>query len=538
MDAAGRRVEARILFVGPPMVDTSATLRAIARRLRPDQVGPLTLGGGPGDVEVFMLPVELGQVGRLAVALQLVAPVPGGTAADELEALVEESDGIAFVSSLDPVEFEGAVSLADQIDRLLGPRRIEGLPPPVVFLYTLGTTEVELPLDVVDASLNPLAAPRFVLQEGDERPLLQAVKEIAKTVVRHRRALGDVDAAGERPTGGPPSGEAPPASWADLAERPDAGPPGAPAAEDLPDWARGLGPTTGEILAAEARTTGASEDDEDSASTFVIVGADRPPVARPGVPPEIDGSAARVGPGLDVPAPDRGDGGWRAGEGPREPKGATESGIFRSWGMEPEPPDLDPESLDATESEEFDATLEAAIRDLLGDGSAGGRGAPGAPGVADLDGGLPSTDADPPPPVGPQQEEGFVLQFAETAAVEGEPEFALDLSGLFDVATDGDGVPPPEGDEDGFEDGTGSSGRGGAEEDLAFEVEAGGEGGGSGPAVQVTSREGTRLTHVGMAQQVSATAIEIPIGIEVEGGSRHLVLRVDVRAVAQPLLED
>lgn len=506
MDGAGRRVEARILFVGPPTVDTSATLRAIARRLRPDQVGPLTLGGGPGDAEVFMLPVELGQVGRLAVALHLVAPVPGGTAADELEALVEESDGIAFVSSLDPVEFEGAVSLADQIDRLLSPRRIEGLPPPVVFLYSLGTTEVELPLDVVDASLNPLAAPRFVLQEGDERPLLLAVKEIAKTVVRHRRALGDADAAGEGPPGGPPPGEVPPASWEDLAARPDPGPPNPPTEEELPDWARGLGPTSAELPAAEIGDAGAAEDDEDSGSTFVIGGADGPPVA----------------------------GAWD----PQESKGAAESGLFRSWGVDPEPPDLDPESLDASESEEFDATLEAAIRDLLGDGSAGLGELHAEPGLADLDGGLPSVDSDPSSPGDPGEEEGFVLHVPEPGEdVEGEPEFALDLSGLFDGGPAPGSDPIPGEDCEGSEAGIDPVAPG-ADEDLAFDVEAVPEGGDAGPAVQVTSWGGARLTHVGMAQQVSATAIEIPIGIDVEGGTRHLVLRVDVRAVAQPLLED
>ncbi len=581
-EGAPKRITARILFVDGGSGLGEEALRTIARRVKPDQAGTLTHGIAASGIPAFRLGLELGQVGKVGVTLDLMAPEAGNLDADGLRALADVADGIVFLATLDPTDFEAAVQLADSLDRAVEARREQGAPVPSVYLYRVGRAAVELPEDVVDASINPLARPRFTFHQGDEKPILMALKEIAKGVVRLHRGTGSrpkvatavtspfrgggLEKGGEGAISIPqhPSLVRSPRPPTPVQRSPSARlqsfpvevmeevavgeaveemphPPPTPSGRILPfskAGARGSTATT-DALESERDRSGEKKDSAPppflpAATSSSLSAAGAPLSGARKVAPEdlsshqeslASSEIQMVAEGEEeVPSMDL-SGYFEPGEEDDRPVpwgGASPmaSGVGLSWRLEPEPP-TEPLEWDPGE---FDATLEATARDLLGAS-------------------FPEEDVLFPVFA---EEEGEDVSIATDA----KEEILVDLS-VMDT-TEGEamawmaGDPDDDDDEDEDED-PGEEGEV-VDDDQTSSFGVAGiplaersspPGVVRDPAVVVRGEAGPRVVHVGVAQAVSASAIEVPVGIRLaDGSTQSLVIRVDVRNVPTPLPEE
>jgi hypothetical protein len=232
------QMTAKIVYYGPGLCGKTTNLQWIHGRTAPGSRGEMVSLETEADRTLFfdLLPLDVGVIGGMKVRLQLYT-VPGQVFYNATRRLVLKGvDGIVFVAdsqapALEPNE-ESLANLRQNLEEL----GVELRELPAVFQYNKRDLRNILPVEKLQAALNPQGAPAFEAAAIHGVGVFETLKEIS------RRALDTVRArlADERGHDGVPgiarmrqAAEAADAATAapppELAGTPETEPPPAPA---------------------------------------------------------------------------------------------------------------------------------------------------------------------------------------------------------------------------------------------------------------------------------------------------------------------
>jgi len=184
-------VNARILYWGAEGSGKSSNLRTIYRKLRPDHRGSLASVPTRIDPSVSYesLPIELGDVGGVRTAIEIIA-VPGARdQAPTRKQLLDEVDGIVLVIDSQPTRIaDNEASLRELRDALADyGRRLEDIP--LVIQYNKRDLPNAAPLEEMQRLLNPGGVVEYEACATVGKGVFETLKGVAKGVLSDLKKL-------------------------------------------------------------------------------------------------------------------------------------------------------------------------------------------------------------------------------------------------------------------------------------------------------------------------------------------------------------
>jgi signal recognition particle receptor subunit beta len=182
------QMTAKIVYYGPGLCGKTTNLHWIHERTAPSSRGEMVSLETEADRTLFfdLLPLDVGMIGGMKVRLQLYT-VPGQVFYNATRRLVLKGvDGVVFVAdsqapALEPNE-ESLANLRQNLEELgIEPRDV-----PMVFQYNKRDLRNILPVEKLQATLNPAGAPSFEAAAIHGVGVFETLKEIS------RRALDTV----------------------------------------------------------------------------------------------------------------------------------------------------------------------------------------------------------------------------------------------------------------------------------------------------------------------------------------------------------
>ncbi len=222
----GGTVKARILYWGVEGAGKSANLEHVYRKLRADHRGELRSIPTPLDPSVSYesLPIRLGKIGGVDVALQVVTTPGGPEHAPTRKKLLDRVDGVVFVIDSQPSRLEDNLEAFDELRRALGAygRSLESVP--LVLQYNKRDLSDDLTLEELHRKLDLTGVPLFECIAPQGKNVLQTLTTISKRVIRHLREHGPDSLDEERAAEAAPPITPPPAAPIELEPLPEPGP--------------------------------------------------------------------------------------------------------------------------------------------------------------------------------------------------------------------------------------------------------------------------------------------------------------------------
>jgi signal recognition particle receptor subunit beta len=182
------QMTAKIVYYGPGLCGKTTNLHWIHGKTAPSSRGEMVSLETEADRTLFfdLLPLDVGMIGGMKVRLQLYT-VPGQVFYNATRRLVLKGvDGVVFVAdsqlpALEPNE-ESLANLRQNLEELgIDPREV-----PVVFQYNKRDLRNILPVEKLQAALNPAGAPAFEAAAIHGVGVFETLKEVS------RRALDTV----------------------------------------------------------------------------------------------------------------------------------------------------------------------------------------------------------------------------------------------------------------------------------------------------------------------------------------------------------
>src|SRR5512143_314905 len=176
------QMTAKIVYYGPGLCGKTTNLGWIHAKTAPRSRGEMVSLETEADRTLFfdLLPLDVGVIGGLKVRLQLYT-VPGQVFYNATRRLVLKGvDGVVFVAdsqlpALEPNE-ESLANLRQNLEELgIEPRDV-----PVVFQYNKRDLRNILPVEKLQAALNPQGAPAFEAAAIHGVGVFETLKEISR----------------------------------------------------------------------------------------------------------------------------------------------------------------------------------------------------------------------------------------------------------------------------------------------------------------------------------------------------------------------
>jgi signal recognition particle receptor subunit beta len=198
------QMTAKIVYYGPGLCGKTTNLQWIHSRTAPRSRGDMVSLETETDRTLFfdLLPLDVGIIGGMKVRLQLYT-VPGQVFYNATRRLVLKGvDGVVFVAdsqapAMEPNE-ESLANLKQNLEELgLGISTL-----PIVFQYNKRDLRNILPVDRLEAALNPGGAPSFEAAAIHGVGVFETLKEISRLAldsVRHRIAAEQRAPGGDSP---------------------------------------------------------------------------------------------------------------------------------------------------------------------------------------------------------------------------------------------------------------------------------------------------------------------------------------------------
>jgi len=198
-----RDAQARLLYLGPEGSGKTTNLEVLHRNLRPAHRGGLARRALPGDRSAHfeLLEIDLGAVGGVRAAFQVVA-VPGGAShAAMRRGLLERTDGIALVLDARPERLADNLAAVAELRRVLASRGLGLGDLPLVVQYNHRDEAPEPAVRELHHKLDLPEVPVFEAVAPAEIGVLPTLTHLGKRVVRALRAARERDARPSAPSG-------------------------------------------------------------------------------------------------------------------------------------------------------------------------------------------------------------------------------------------------------------------------------------------------------------------------------------------------
>lgn len=203
---AQRTVNAKIVYYGPGMSGKTTNLEVIHQRAPSSNRGDLTSISTDGDRTLFFdfMPLDLGTVAGMRTCFQIYT-VPGQVYYNSTRKLVLQGvDGVVFVAdSSAAMQDENLESLRNLQENLAEyGRSLEELP--LVIQYNKRDLPDALPLEELEALLNPGGAPSFEAVANTGQGVFPTLKALAACVLEHIHKVQQSGTAGGSSSHEPP----------------------------------------------------------------------------------------------------------------------------------------------------------------------------------------------------------------------------------------------------------------------------------------------------------------------------------------------
>lgn len=185
VDRVGREADARIVYCGPPGAGKTTNLKQLHQTLAPETRGKLisSVADSERAFAFDFLSVELGEIRGYSTRLHLYA-LPRDPGEEGRRRILRGADGVVLVADSGPDRLEA--------DRTALERVTEGLeaagrdPREVVMALQYNKRDLDgaLPLDDLEAALNPAEAPAFEAVARRGEGVVETVEEVAVRVLR------------------------------------------------------------------------------------------------------------------------------------------------------------------------------------------------------------------------------------------------------------------------------------------------------------------------------------------------------------------
>ncbi|WP_437319866.1 GTP-binding protein [Sorangium sp. So ce385] len=181
-----RELVFKIVYYGPGLGGKTTTLEYLHATAKPEYRGKLVSLATPVDRTLYFdfLPVRLPQLRGMNVRLQLFT-VPGQVYFNATRKLVlTGADGIVFVSDSQAVRADANVESLENLRENLAEQGRELQHVPLVFQHNKRDLPDLLPLEELDAMLNPFRAVSLATSAKTGLGLYEGLEEISATVLR------------------------------------------------------------------------------------------------------------------------------------------------------------------------------------------------------------------------------------------------------------------------------------------------------------------------------------------------------------------
>ncbi len=204
-----RELVFKIVYYGPGLGGKTTTLEYLHATAKPEHRGKLVSLATPVDRTLYFdfLPVRLPPVRGMNVRLQLFT-VPGQVYFNATRKLVlTGADGLVFVSDSQPVRADANLESLENLRENLADQGRELAQLPLVFQHNKRDLEEVLPLEELDAMLNPFEAPALPTSAKTGLNIYESLEAISQQVLtsfaaRMPEALGSLETHFEVPEGG------------------------------------------------------------------------------------------------------------------------------------------------------------------------------------------------------------------------------------------------------------------------------------------------------------------------------------------------
>jgi signal recognition particle receptor subunit beta len=209
---ANKEIQCKIVYYGPGMSGKTTNLEVVHKKAPSGAKGDLTSIATEGDRTLFFdfMPLDLGNIAGIKTKFQLYT-VPGQVYYNSTRKLVLQGvDGIVFVADSQAEKLEENVEAIENLRQNLREygRDLDSIP--VVFQWNKRDLPTALPVEEMNAKLNPVGAPTFEAVAATGEGVFPTLKALASLVLesinrdKRESGLGSDPARAGRPAASRP----------------------------------------------------------------------------------------------------------------------------------------------------------------------------------------------------------------------------------------------------------------------------------------------------------------------------------------------
>ena len=185
-DPVARELDCRVVYCGAPGAGKTANLEYLHQALDPGRRGKLISpsGGSDRSFHFDFLAVDLGHMGEWRVRLHLYTAPAGAARSEDRVRILQGADALVVVVDSDGDRLEDNRTALEDLDEDLSEAGRERRELVTAFQYNKRDLGSAVPLEELEAALNPGGAPHFeaVARRGDG--VVETLEEVGYRVVR------------------------------------------------------------------------------------------------------------------------------------------------------------------------------------------------------------------------------------------------------------------------------------------------------------------------------------------------------------------
>lgn len=185
-DANRRELRLKVVYAGPGLSGKTTNLRVLHGSLPPERRGRLVSLSTQDDRTLFFdfMPLDIRNVGGHHLRLSVYS-VPGQSIYRVSQLLIlRDVDGLVFVADSHPFRKTANITSIEELRSSIVELGRSPDDIPIVFQYNKRDLPNRLPLDDLDAALNPRGAPFVPAVATEGKGVVQTLKEITRLAVR------------------------------------------------------------------------------------------------------------------------------------------------------------------------------------------------------------------------------------------------------------------------------------------------------------------------------------------------------------------